>query len=479
MTPYYDSRGVTIFHGDCLDVMRDREPNSIDAIITDPPYGIRFMGKAWDGADIEAMVNDREKYSTDPDPRAGVRGGHRSRAAQAGKYNRSLSANQAFQIWSQTWAIEALRVAKPGAHLVAFGGPRTYHRLASAIEDAGWEIRDCIMWIFGSGFPKSLDVGKAIDKAAGAERVQTGKVKCVTGNQSHGSAAMHDNTGLGKSNAGPQIAMETLPVTDDAKHWAGWGTALKPAYEPILIARKPLDGTVAQNVLKWGTGAMNIDGCRIGGKWTGSASRQNQDMTGGSYAGGHGKKDGPMTHQHALGRWPANLIHDGSEEVIEAFPVAPGQIADAKIDPSGRKTQNIYGAMKRGHEASANNDNAGGVGFKMKPGARRLDAGSSARFFYTAKASPLDRGHEEWDSLPLFGDLAGEFKNIHPTVKPLALMRYLIQLVSREGHVILDPFAGSGTTLLAAQDLGREAIGIEQEHEYCQIAKRRLGSART
>jgi DNA modification methylase len=416
--PYYTDHGITLYHEDCLTIMRALDPNSIDAIVTDPPYGIRFMGKAWDGADIEAMYKDRKRYSTDPSKRAGIRGGHRSRAAQAGKYDRSLSANQAFQAWSHDWALEALRVSRPGAHMLVFGGTRTYHRLTCAIEDAGWEIRDCLMWLFGGGFPKS-----------------------------------HNLTG----------------------DWAGWGTALKPAYEPILLARKPLEGTVAQNVSRWGVGAMHIDQCRIEAEpWTRDAPMH--DVRGGWLHQGTVKTmvTDKLQAGHALGRWPANLLHDGSDEVLAAFPNAPGQIADAKIDPMGLETQHIYGAMKRGHEASAQSNNQGEVGFKMKPGARRLDAGSAARFFYAPKASAKDRGHEEWDHLPLFGDPAGSFKNHHPTVKPLALMRYLIRLVTKEGQTVLDPFAGSGTTLLASRELERKAIGVELQEDYCAVIRKRL-----
>lgn len=473
--PHYNCDGVTIHLGDCLDMVQTMEPNSIDAIVTDPPYGIRFMGKAWDGKDIEAMYEDRLKYSTDPDRCTGVRGGHRSKAAHAGKYDRSLTANQKFQHWCQSWGTAMLRIAKPGAYLVVFGSPRTYHRLTCAIEDAGWEIRDCLMWVFGSGFPKSLDVSKAIDKAAGATRkiVSHGKpVKRMI------PGADQNSTGSWiKDNGREYVPADTMPNTNEAKRWDGWGTGLKPAYEPILLARKPLDGTVAQNVLKWGTGAMNIDACRV----------STSDVLSGSgspplkYGGLNGQ---PFlaaavprgVNQSSLGRWPANLCHDGGEEALAAFPSAPGQLADASTNSEARKTQHVYGSMRRGrgNEPSADSENAGEVGFNMKPGLRRLDEGSAARFFYTAKASASDRGHEEWDALPLFGDAAGTFKNSHPTVKPLALMRYLLTLVSREGSLILDPFMGSGSTLVAGKQLGRRMIGTEIDVTYADISVRRL-----
>ena len=273
---------ATLHLGDCMDILPMLDACSADSIVADPPYGLSFMGKDWD---------------------RGIPGAH---------------------FW-----MEAMRVAKPGAFLLAFGGTRTFHRLACAIEDAGWELRDTIMWVYGSGFPKS--------------------------------------------------------------HNGEWGgTALKPAWEPIIVARKPFKGTVEANWREHGTGGLNIDGCRIelnGDYKCGANGRPSQTGLGDNY-------DPTKANQHAnVGRWPANLVHDGSEEVLAAFPDAVGQIADASS--SSRKTQNVYGDMKRGNgrdgEDSANNDNTGSVGFKMKQGARRGDSGSAARFFYCAKASRADR----------------------------------------------------------------------------------------
>lgn len=380
-----------IFLGDCRDVLPTMEPNSIDAIITDPPYGLSFMGKDWDH---------------------GVPGAH-------------------------FWA-EALRVAKPGAHLLAFGGTRTYHRLTCAIEDAGWEIRDCLMWVYGSGFPKS---------------------KNLDGD------------------------------------WDGWGTALKPAWEPIILARKPLIGTVDMNVQEHGTGALNIDGCRIPGARpdTTRGAIGTRAMAGAKKAQGRIVDDG-------RGRWPANLIHDGSDEVLAAFPEAPGQLADASTNNSSRKTQNTYGAMKRGNETSADIENDGAVGFKMKPGARRLDAGSAARFFYCAKASKQDRD-DGLEHMPkkLFGMSGGAAaaavrgehydncdggvnkttlrRNFHPTVKPIELMRYLCRLVTPPRGTVLDAFMGSGSTGKAAVLEGFLFVGIERDAEYIDIARARISAA--
>lgn len=295
----------------------------------------------------------------------------------------------------ETWR-QALRVLKPGGYLLAFSGTRTYHRMVCAIEDAGFEIRDQIGWAFGSGFPKSHN--------------------------------------------GP---------------WGG--TALKPAWEPIVVARKPLAGTVEANWREHGTGALNIDACRVPSEpvptFSDKGARAENVFAGGTLHGSN------RTGEYSTaGRWPANLIHDGSDEVLAAFPEAKGQQG-----PISAKTSNVYGAMKREGEASADSDNLGAVGFKMKPGARRIDTGSAARFFYCAKASKSDRN-------------SGGAKNNHPTVKPADLMRYLCRLVTPDGGLVLDPFMGSGSTLKAAELEGFDAIGIELSPDYIQIARQRIGA---
>jgi len=376
----------TIHHGDCREVMATLDAESVDAIVSDPPYGLSFMGKGWDH---------------------GVPG-------------------------VEFWA-EALRVAKPGAHLLAFGGTRTYHRLACAIEDAGWEIRDCVMWVYGSGFPKS-----------------------------------HNLKG----------------------EWQGWGTALKPAWEPIIVARKPLVGTVAENVLTHGTGAINVDGCRVG------IASGDQKSEGGRKLARHqetngfdgGWKSKTTNLDDGLGRWPANLIHDGSEEVVGLFPQANGNSNNSHAD-----CQAGFGGRRR---------TMGGMG--------RADSGSAARFFYCAKASKADRdegceGLAERDradqsawvlkcnvcgdtfcdpktSKPHCGHDDFSFvspsprRNHHPTVKPTDLMRYLCRLVTPPGGVVLDPFTGSGSTGKAATLEGFRFIGIEREAEYVEIAKARIAA---
>lgn len=406
-------KNTALFDGAAPDsVWAAMEPESIHAIVTDPPYGLGFMGKGWDH-DIP------------------------------GEY-----------FWR-----EALRVAKPGAHLLAFGGTRTFHRLMCAIEDAGWEIRDTIMWVYGSGFPKSLDVSKAIDKAAGKERTRERR---FTGTMKGG--AMH--AGKEDGNARTWNDVQTSePITDAASEWQGWGTALKPAWEPIVVARKPLVGTVAGNVQAHGTGAINVDGCRV--EWAGTEDAAAAAAVGYSKSMDAGRvrppsslpstyKKPPYDLGAVSGRWPANLIHDGSEEVLACFPT----VTSGK--PAG---------IKAGGRLNCFGDFAGGI-----PVTGFGDSGSAARFFYTAKASGSDRGNRTEPELPLFGEAEREFRNTHPTVKPLSPMRYLVRLVTPPGGLLLDCFAGSGTTLVAAKAEGFRAVGIEIEEASAEIAAKRLAA---
>jgi site-specific DNA-methyltransferase (adenine-specific) len=348
--PYFEDEQTTIYNGDCREILQTLPDDSVDAVVTDPPYGLAFMGKRWD-YDVPSI---------------------------------------------EVWA-ECLRILKPGGHLLAFAGTRTQHRMAVKIEDAGFEIRDMIAWVYGSGFPKSLDVSKAIDKAAGAEREV---VRVRTDGNKGGGAKTYDDD----SYVWDKPFAETAPATSEAAQWDGWGTALKPALEPITVARKPLCGTVAENVLQYGTGGINVDGCRVqmnGETPKGSGSNAGWCI---SSKSGNGGNQTP-----AAGRWPANLIHDGSEEVTGLF-----------LSEDGEK--------------------------------------SAARFFYTAKADKADRGHS----------------NNHPTVKPQALMRYLVRLVCQPGGVVLDPFGGSGTTAAAARLEQCRSILCELSAEYCDIAVERL-----
>jgi site-specific DNA-methyltransferase (adenine-specific) len=365
-----------------LEVMASMSESSVDSIVTDPPYGLSFMGKDWDH---------------------GVPG-------------------EAF------WR-EALRVAKPGAHLLAFGGTRTHHRLMCAIEDAGWEIRDCLGWLYGSGFPKSLDVSKAIERE-------------VVGRGIGAHSKDPDSFGNGHN---PEYNI-TAPATPEAVRWNGWGTALKPAWEPIVLARKPIIGTVAQNVLEYGTGALNIDGCRV--ETADNLVTHHQGGTGNRENWRTGNKEGVCYSTGSTnGRFPANLLHDGSEDVLAVFPESKGQQGDVRGTEKSRT----------GGEGTVCYGEYGARPFTPKRG----DGGSASRFFYCAKASSSERGEG----------------NSHPTVKPLALMQYLCRLVTPPGGVVLDPFTGSGSTLLAALKEGFCFIGIEKEPKYWTIANERIAEA--
>jgi hypothetical protein len=508
-----------IICGDCLEVMRGMDANSIDAIVTDPPYGLSFMGKDWDH---------------------GIPG-------------------------VPFWA-EVIRVAKPGAHLLAFGGTRTFHRLACAIEDAGWEIRDCLGFLYGQGFPKSHNFGckchdektkhdlrpmresdlsetVSTESAEGevllsglsqsglsaegreqlpaseiwpressvegrsdlfpqARQLQADKVCSVSsgvpvdGPQGRVCDGASPDNGDGNGKAAPakrgrpsqkprpagQSARKpgTIPEQSGAQDsgvvcpkcgglldWRGWGTALKPAWEPIIMARKPLDGTVAANVLKWGTGAINVDGCRVGTEQT--TTVRNGDSGGN---GAYGRDERVFTRINPPGRWPANLLHDGSDEVLELFPQTTTW--------SGKRTKPGTGYVFNGHGDKP-------VGHNGRDG----DSGSAARFFYCAKASRKEREMgcegmpvEPWVQWQTANGTSGKpsslsegrhtaYANRHPTVKPLALMRYLCRLVTPPNGTILDPFMGSGTTLIAAEQEGFQAIGIDVSEEYCEIARKR------
>ncbi len=398
---------ITLHEGKCEHILPTLNANSYDSIVCDPPYGLNFMGKSWDH---------------------GV---------------------PSTEVWK-----EVLRVLKPGGYLLAFAGSRTYHRMAVNIEDAGFEIRDQIMWVYGSGFPKSLDVSKALDKMVGVEREVVAKGNPV---KRMIPGADQDRTGSWiKDNGRVFVPTVTLAATEAAQQWKGWGTALKPAHEPIVVARKPLIGTVAANVLEWGVGGLNIDGCRVE---TDDVNTSEQY----AYLGDNGNSMGAASErlrrnggsaQSPLGRFPTNLIHDGSDEVMACFPNAPGQQGNVSATAPSDKTSNVYGHMRREGEPSADSENQGTVGFKMKPGARRIDSGSAARFFYCAKASKSDRGEG----------------NDHPTVKPQSLMRYLCRLVTPPNGLILDPYAGSGSTGLAAATEGFRSTLIEEDNHNLGIA---------
>ena len=364
-----------IINNDCLFVMSNIEANSVDFIVTDPPYGLHFMGKHWDGRIPSTEI----------------------------------------------WA-EALRICKPGAMLAAFGGSRTHHHLMYAIEEGGWEIRDVIMWIYGSGFPKSHNFGRQM-----------------------------------------------------GREWKGYGTALKPAYEPIIIAMNPLDGTFKENAKKWGVGGINIDECRIG--ISGDTKRSSESEYPKNKDGSEDRSQNSAITGHSIlelhkGRWPANVIFD--EEATKTLDEMSGILKTGSMNPQLHKKKNsVYSKWKQ-----------------ASPNSQESSSGGASRFFYCAKASSKERnagleGMSLKDSVYSADAKNGQGlsvsdskiprQNNHPTVKPIALMKYIIKLIAPPGNpTLLDPFCGSGSTLLAAKELGINAIGIEKEEEYCQIASRRL-----
>lgn len=427
--------------GDCIEMMKSLPDCSVDAVVTDPPYELGFMGKSWDSTGIAYNV----------------------------------------EMWR-----EALRVLKPGGHLLAFSGSRTYHRMTCAIEDAGFEIRDQIMWVFGSGFPKSLNVSKAIESGTGRpkdiRRMQMGEDYAPSGR----GPANYDYPGQETMNG---ATAPWVPFTDAGKDWEGWGTALKPAHEPICIARKPLAGTVVANVLAFGTGSLNIDACRVPtgdeenpsiGRRKGAVNHLSDRPASESEADGKlVSRQSPEAYRaeragEALGRWPANLIHDGSDEVLAAFPDTAGQ--------QGKVT---------GNEPTANGFSGpvqyGGMLGRVASADPRIDSiKSAARFFYCAKTSRADRNEGlVTGRAPAVAtgatmrdrevaDWPTRNGNHHPTVKPTDLMAYLVRLVTPAGGVVLDPFMGSGSTGKACMREGMRFIGIEMEPEYLAIAKARI-----
>jgi DNA modification methylase len=454
---------IRLLKGDCLQKLKELEDNSIDSVVTDPPYEIGFMGKGWDDSGI---ANNPE-------------------------------------LWK-----EVLRVLKPGGHLLSFSHSRTYHRQAVAVEDAGFEIRDQIMWIYGSGFPKSHNIGKAVDKLEGNERE-------VVGTKIHsqkGVKVAEERTTIGAGAFGEPREAE---ITKGNSEWEGWGTALKPAHEPIVMARKPFKGTVVDNVLEWGTGGINVDGCRIGYEDTPNPAtnpkyrhEQNYKMPEkGQESKGAVSFSSSNNDVNTEGRFPANIIFD--EEA--------GKILD---EQSGYSKTKYKPGVEEGKESGIfkTYDGRKAPGHKKKiMVGNHNDEGGASRFFYCPKASKKDRNEgmpeqvpqftgrprredgsviykethpEEWNDVMkdkprrektslaaseeiLQPTLKGTM-NVHPTVKPTDLMAYLVRLVTPKGGLVLDPFMGSGSTGKACVREGMNFIGIERETEYMEIAKRRI-----
>jgi site-specific DNA-methyltransferase (adenine-specific) len=460
-----------VYVGDNIEVLKTFPDNSIDSVVTDPPYGLGkepnaievlqswittgyhevkgkgFMGKEWD-----AFV---------PQP----------------------------NFWKEIY-----RVLKPGGYVLSFAGTRTYDWMVMAVRLAGFEIRDMIAWLYGSGFPKSHDISKAIDKMMGAERKVIGKAKGA------GSTGVNDRgnqTFIAKNGNDDGTYNITQATTNEAKQWQGWGTSLKPALEPIVMARKPLDGTVAQNVLKHGVGGINIDGCRVPFEDTNNPAtnplyrQQNKDkykqVKGGELSNGAVPFTSGKNGVQEQGRFPANVIHDGSDEVVSLFP----------IDSGGSERSGFPGGKTFG----------GGDMKKEVIGHWFGDSGSASRFFYCAKASKeernfglydfedvevrggggrVEKGYDEnneedmrlKESARKFGAVKAKKKNIHPTVKPIDLMRYLVRLVTPPNGICLDPYLGSGTTAIACEMEKFSWIGIELVPEYAEIAKARIGAVK-
>jgi len=545
-----------VIQGDCIEVMRGMESDSIDAVVCDPPYGLEFMGKEWDrldgGLPQEAQWKGRRgaggsKVGAD-DSRPGSRhhvglGGQRSRFRRCVTCGRrefsgtpcrcespewvyetpagAPSSMIRMQRWHYAWAVEALRVLKPGGHLLAFGGTRTYHRLTCAIEDAGFEIRDSVHWIYGSGFPKSLDISKALVKSLGERREQ---VKTPFGNPDAGVMVREGNERPWFDEAKARGYHEhdgPVPISPEAQQWAGYGTALKPAHEPIVVARKPLsESSVVANVLKHGTGGINVDGCRVSTNGETVHAPQSDPTRRSGVVGvdlgiSRADKDRFRAAQaesaertNRLGRWPPNVLLTHHPDCVEVGAAEVGYAVNADRQGEatsekrytevggtnigatpgqrrGKETVTTWrcvngcpvaeldaqtGTLKSGKMLAGTQRSTGGGYHGNFPGMATLvdtpgDAGGASRFFpvfkYQAKAGKKERRGSK-----------------HPTVKPVALMRWLVRLVTAEGQLVLDPFTGSGTTLEAAILEGRNVIGIEKEAEYIEDIYERMASIR-
>jgi len=386
--------GWQLLEGDCVKVMQALKAESVDVIVCDPPYGLEFMGKDWDRFWKHATGFESEY-------------GPRWSAREPGRIKQVHENSRAYQEWCEMWARECLRVLKPGSHLLAFGGTRTYHRLTCGIEDAGFEIRDCLEWLYGSGFPKSQNISRMIDKRLGAEREK--KRVPWTSNVLGGGIGIDRPWKRQAAEDGYREVDDDIPATPEGERWQGWGTALKPVHEPIVMARKPFKGTVAGNVLEYGAGGINVDGCRVGsdarvnaraGNKPGNAARLNNSPDDNDYAG-----------REVEGRWPPNVLVD----------------------------ETVAGEL-----------------------------GQRATFFpvfkYHPKASTRERP-------------TAEGVTVHPTVKPLGLMRWLVRLVCPPGGLVLDPFAGTGTTAEAAVLEGMRCVLIERDPDYLTLIDARMGKA--
>lgn len=442
-----------VISGNCLDVLRTLADCSVDSVVCDPPYGLSDHKPGEVTACLMAWIEGRPY-----EPKGKGFMGKKWDAWVPGP-----------EVWR-----ECMRVLKPGGHLLAFAGTRSMDLMSMAVRLSGFELRDAIgyahdgtaapllAWTYGSGFPKSMDVSKAIDKEAGAQREVIREIHAPR------SGSEDETQSGGRNYRHGTDRSVTAPATASAHQWHGWGTALKPAWEPIILARKPLakGHTVAANVLAHGTGALNIDGCRVGVEG-GTKAVDFGDVSGNVYGGGSGKPRNAIAPINA-GRWPANLIHDGSEAATAAFPQAPGAQAPVRGTEPSSKTDNTFGTY--GGRATSDQRDGGG---------------SAARYFYCAKASSKDRHDGLTNPGPQFQhgatlrtvENADTKGNNHPTVKPTELMRYLCRLVTPPGGVVLDPFTGSGSTGRGAVLEGFQFIGIELDPDYADIARARIADA--
>jgi site-specific DNA-methyltransferase (adenine-specific) len=428
---FLDGKAI-LYCGDCLDVMKDLAENTFDSVVTDPPYALVSISKRF-GKDGAAPCKTYEGKS-----------GAYKRACRGfmGKQWDTGDTAHAVEFWR-----ECLRVLKPGGHVLAFAGTRTYHRLACAIEDAGFEIRDMVQWLYGSGFPKSHDVSKGIDKAAGARRHVISEGAAV---KRMIPGADQNKDGWIKDNGREYIPTVTAAATLESAQWTGWGTALKPACEPICMARKPLsEKTVAANVLRWGTGAINIDASRVPAS---GENFQRPAVYNGTHQGwkrpwmsdpdalarNQVAKDQAAAKAGDLGRWPANVLIDSSEEVAAMFPES-GPSSDSPRNNAAFKS--VAKGYDKPHTTYGHEDSGG----------------SAARFFWSSKAGSDDR-----------------LGSKHPTVKPIDLMQYLVRLVTPPGGLVLDPFAGTGVTAEACYREGMRCTMVERETEYQSDIRRRM-----
>lgn len=480
-----------IIHGDCMTEMAQMDADSIDAIVTDPPYGLEFMGKAWDGEAIRGAAWEREARG----PAAHRLASGRTttgftQSDYAGAYD--YSKNEDYQAWTLSWATQALRVIKPGGSMLCFGGTRTFHRLTCGLEDAGFIIKDCLMWLYGQGFPKAQDLGKVLDKRAGVERKVVG-VKTYAG-----PAGNNDNFGVAGSateNEGKRDL--TAPATPLAHHWDGYKIGgIKPAWEIIVWCAKPPEGSWTDNVLKYGVGAVNVDECRVEGNpgdghWGQASHKSGRIPIPLNISDGNNEPyDG-----NPKGRFPANLLLSHTPECRQvgtrrvkgstSVNANRGERLPSTVDYANHTKKNVTYADSDGLETCEDwschedcavrllDEQSGGIHgagsareaireceptgmFALSgDGQRYGDTGGASRFFYTSKAT---------DRQPY---------NDHPTLKPTDLIEWLVRLVTRPGQLVLDPFAGSGTTGVACIHAGREYVLIDQDEHYCEIAERR------